>query len=71
MLVVFKRICVTILCVLKACNLKYFGQDASTDVQQEFLSSPIEVSETLLLQFQFGVCSCMHCACVCPASSGP
>ena len=39
--------CVTLLCVLTKRNLKYCGQKyASTDVQKQFLSSPLEVSET-------------------------
>ena len=139
--------CVTLLCVLMKRNLKYYGQKyASTDVQKQFLSSPIGVSEThscynfisvyvrvcvvhalctrasvricsghnstfvhgfqnnlaklfsqrsssairnicssslevkvtlegqmikWLLQIQFGVCACTHCAGACPASSGP
>ena len=39
--------CVILLCVLKKCNLKYYGQKyASTDVKKQFLSSPLAVSET-------------------------
>ena len=33
--------------MLKKCNLKYYGQKfAPLDVQKQFLSSPLEVSET-------------------------
>ena len=33
--------------MLKKCNLKYYGQKyASNDVQKQFLSSPLEVSDT-------------------------
>ena len=40
-------ICVTLLCVLTKRNLKYYGQKyASTDVQKQLLSSPLEASET-------------------------
>ena len=60
--------------VLTKRNLKYYGQKyASTDVQKQFLSSPLEVSETHRC-YNFSsvyVRACMRCACVVHARIRP
>ena len=56
---------------------KLFSQRSSSAIRN-ICSGRLEVKVTLegqmikwLLQIQFGVCACMHCACACSASSGP
>ena len=62
-----RNINITLLCVLEKCNLKYYGQKyASTDVQKQFWSSPLEVSKARSC-YNFSsvyVCACAVRACV-------
>ena len=56
---------------------KLFSQRISSAIRN-ICSGSLEVSVTLkgqmikwLLLIHFGVCACMHCACVCPVSYRP